>query len=256
MPAPRMGFDPRTHCASVKLMHPAPAAALARALARPLVRGVQSGTTTCSVPARPSAITTTPMLPATLSLVHCLMSGAPDVSPPSAAPPLRRLVLAADVGVNALVLFPVPATDLSLFLGASLPAVQRRRPNHWVAVGGRLTASAFTVLLDSNLEWFRGGVRVHLAVTGAAGRRGRFHYGGEVGPVFGFAPATVAHPTSHSPYGLDLEGRIGLLFAQRTRVAGTFGGTLRFTVPLGDEILPSPVLGLFLGLVLSPGRRR
>jgi len=215
------------------------------------------------------------MLVASLSLVHCLFFGA---TPPSGAEataeveeavraahhalPLvdgapRRLVLAADAGVNALVVFPLPAMDLSLFLGASLPSVQIRRPARWAAIGGRLTASAFTVLLDNNLEWFRGGVRVHLAITGAAGRRGRFHYGGEIGPVFGFAPATVAHPTPHSPYGFDFEARIGMLFAQRARVAGTFGGTLRLTLPLGEqEILPAPMLGLFLGLVLSPVERR
>lgn len=207
------------------------------------------------------------MLTATLTLAHGLLLGAPApaaaAEPPQAAaprdpPPLddpapRRLVMTADLGVNTVVLFPAPAADLAMFLGTNLPAVQRRRPAHWVAVGGRVIASAGTVLLDSNLEWFRGGVRVHLAVTGAAGKRGRFLYGGGLGPVLAFAPATVAHPTPHSPYGLDFEVRLGGLFAQRARLAGVAGGMLRFTVPLGErEIPPSPVLGLFVGLALSP----
>lgn len=205
------------------------------------------------------------MLTACLALVHCLQppavvaaEGAERRAPPPIVDPApRRLVVAGDAGLNALVVFPVPTMDLSLFLGASMPSVQRRRPAHWLAVGGRLTGSAFTVLLDDNLQWFRGGARVHLAVTGAAGRRGRFLHGGEIGPVFGFAPATVAHPRPHSPYGLDLEARIGVLFAQRARVAGAFGGTLRCTVPLGDRGTPPiPTLGLFLGVVLSPVERR
>lgn len=168
----------------------------------------------------------------------------------------RSLVLAADLAVSSVAVFPAPTLDASLFLGGGVPRVQRRRPR-WTALGLRMIGSFGAVMFDSNLDSFHGGVRLHAAVVGAAGRRGGFAYAAGVGPVFAFVQRQAAHPGNPTPYGLDVEGRFGYWFrVEGSRVRPGFGGLLRVTVPLGgDDRRPMPMLGLYFGLALGPRER-
>lgn len=174
--------------------------------------------------------------------------------PPQADPAPRRFVFAADAAVNAAVLYPIPSGDLSTFFGGSLPAAQRRRPLHWVALGVRLTGSFGAALLDFNLDGFRVGLRPHFTVTGAAGRRGGFAYSAGFGPVFGVARIQRAHENRATPFGMDIEVRVGHQFGGNptTRVRGVFGGMFRFTVGFERDPFPMPLIGLFIGMALVP----
>lgn len=188
-------------------------------------------------------------LAAEVAAAHAAVRTDPlEVDPP------RRFVFAADAAVNAVVLLPIPSVDLSTFFGGNLPGVQRRRPLHWAALGMRLTGSFGSVLLDLNIDRFNAGVRAHFTVTGAAGRRGRFAYSAGVGPVFGVARTERAHANRATPYGMDIEVRVGFLFGRNptTRVRGVFGGMFRLTVGLERDPFPMPMLGLFIGMALAP----
>lgn len=116
-------------------------------------------------------------------------------------------------------------------------------------------ASFGSILLNNNLDRYLGGVHMHLAVTGAAGRRSRLAYSAGLGPVFGFGQAAAAHAVT--PYGVEVEGRIGYILddGSATRVMPMFGGMLRLSVQPGDRTIgPVPLIGLFLGLAIAPSR--
>lgn len=166
----------------------------------------------------------------------------------------HQFVFNADVGTSAIVIFPVPSLDLSAFFGTTLPKLRQRRASHWTAVGLRVMGSYGVILTDTALNYFNGGLHTHLTITGAAGRRGRFAYSAGLGPIFGLGRARGAHGPP-SPYGMEVEARFGYLFgdSRSSRVRGMFGGLFRFSTQLtGNEILPAPMLGLFLGIALVP----
>lgn len=182
----------------------------------------------------------------------------PEEVPPTPVPAAAgRVVFTADLGVNTIAFFPRAASaDLSAFVGSLLLKDPRRRPHHWAAVGLRLIGSYGSVLLNDNLDRFHTGVHMHLTVTGAAGRRGLLAYSAGLGPVFGFVQAAAAHPKPATPYGIEFEGRIGYFVegSRSTRVTAMFGGLLRLSIPLADGAIPTPLLGLFLGLAIVPRR--
>ena len=162
-----------------------------------------------------------------------------------------RLVFAADGAASFLGI--LPAADLSLFAGGTFPGLRPRRSTHWTALGVRAEGTVGFVMLDTELSYFLRGVRAHLAVVGAAGKRGRLAYSAGVGPVFGFLQKTARqHPPQ--PYGLDLEGRVGYIFGHRsrTRARGVVGGMLRFTAQFDRVALYVPMYGVFLGLIIVP----
>lgn len=225
----------------------------------------------------PVAISATTMLPVIHTLATLAVLTPPDVSrdhgqsdtargeardgptgASAAAPPIRRFVLSGDAALNVAIFFP--AGDLSAFLGGSLPGVTRRRSRHWAALGARLTGTLGTMMLTESLDRLSHGVRVHFTITGAAGRRGRLAYSAGVGPALAFRHTPPAHPHEVSPFGVDVEGRLGYLFGQRpgSRLVGMVGGTLRVAVSVERHgALPLPSLGLFIGIAWSPlGSRR
>lgn len=196
------------------------------------------------------------MLPLWLS-VCAPLEGEQAAAPAELKAEPTRLVFTADLGVTTIAFFPRAASgDLSVFAGASLPGGRRRRPTHWTAIGLRLIGSYGTVLLNSNLDRFIYGLRPHLTVIGAAGRRGRLTYSAGLGPVFGFRfdETDRAHPhEASSPYGMEIGGRIGYLIQDdvTARVRVTFGGMLSMQVG-GGHSFPMPFVGLYLGMALVP----
>lgn len=127
--------------------------------------------------------------------------------------------------------FTMPAIDLAVFVAGSVPAVQSRRPTHWLAFGVRSTLSLIDVPISINAQPHAVALRLHAALSGAAGRRGRFAYSAG-------------------------EARLGCLFGthRATRAVGVVGGMFRLTGALGHQFggVPIPSFGLFVGVVLRP----
>jgi hypothetical protein len=178
----------------------------------------------------------------------------PETATVTAGAAPSQFIFTADAGPSVVVLFPAPSVDLSAFVGATLPAIPHRRPLHWTALGVRVMGSYGVVLPDTNLGTFKGGLHMHVAFTGAAGRQGRLAYSAGFGPVFGLAQRVAAHPKPVSPYGVEVEARIGYLFGgSASRVRGIFGWLFRFTTQIsGDYIMPAPLIGAFLGMAIVP----
>jgi hypothetical protein len=156
-----------------------------------------------------------------------------------------RFVLANTYGLN-FGLAPIPSGEAALFLGGSLP-VRIWYPAHWVALGYRgaiAGGSADAPGFASSSSMFVH--RHHLSILGAAGPRGRFAYGVDVGVVF---PV----PQRGAP-GLEAEGRFGYLFGPaRRKNQGIVGAQLRISG--GVEYGPWPQVGAFIGLVHAPVAR-
>jgi len=204
------------------------------------------------------------MLGPLLSFACFLSLAAPDgvergAAGTSDAPLVRsRLAVMADAGLVAA-FFTMPAMDLAVFVAGSVPAVQRRRPTHWLAFGVRSTLSLIEVPISINAEPHAVALHLHAALSGAAGRRGRFAYSAGVGPVFGLRPRHPEYVGPNAWLGLDGEARLGFLFGthRATRAVGVVGGMFRLTGALGHQFgpgVPIPSFGLFVGVMLRPIR--
>lgn len=224
------------------------------------------------------------MVPAPIALVLALqVAPSPPVAPASAAPALqpapsppvapalqhapssattpapaaaalarddlghRRLVFAANPGLEFGVRYPVPSGALALFLGTDLrPRLDRRGRARRAALGYQLTLSlghADLVFAESPRNRGLAGFVSHrhaLALLGRAGARERLIYGLALAAVFGGA----------APVGFDGELRLGHALGARPgrRAEAQIGGLVRVGAPFGGPLLPQ--FGVFLGVLV------
>lgn len=205
----------------------------------------------------------------TLSLTFALAAQSPTVTPVTEGPAVasaaspdgalarpRGFVASAALGVNFLPVYPIPSGELSLFLGGALP-ITPRRPGNWVALGyrGSLSLGAADLFLSTRFMFTH---RHHVAVQGAAGRRGRLFYGASFGlAVLTGLPSRARDPGGRSDFGLDGDVRLGAIVGRR---AAQFivGVQVRVSGPLPREDLWIPVLpnvGAFFGFNFGPDLR-
>lgn len=200
--------------------------------------------------------------PATSSVVEGpSLAPAQSAAVTDAAPVRPRgFVMSTTLGVNYLPIFPIPSGELSLFFGGVLPLASRR-PGHWTALGYRGTFSLgmADIFVGNGLLVHRH----HLAVQGAAGRRGRFYYGASAGLALFIGMPSESTAARRLPFdlGLEGEGRIGgifgdgrtqLIVGMQLRVSGRINRDPGYNPPRAF-----PTLGFFIGFNFGPhlGRR-